>query len=122
MPSTTPDLRIATARGLSGSVRLGGGGETSRDGAPGFASATGSPATGPVCNFASAGHIASKLALGTELAGGEAGAGVEGAADRQPASRLLAAMPDPPPPGAGAADCRPNPPRSAPGCTAGARL
>src|SRR6478609_6376541 len=108
MPSTTPDLRIATARGLSGSVRLGGGGETSRDGAPGFASATGSPATGPVCNFASAGHIASKLALGTERAGGEAGAGVEGAADRQP--------------GASAADCRPNPPRSAPGCTAGARL
>src|SRR6476661_6142739 len=103
MPSTIPDLRIATARGLSGSVRFGGGGEASRNGAPGFASAAGSPATGPFCNFASAGHIASKLALGNERAGGGAGAGagagagIEGAGGRQP------------PPGAGA-DRRPSPP------------
>ena len=46
----------------SGSARLAEAARPSRDGASGFAPGFGSPATGPLEGFASAGHMASKLA------------------------------------------------------------
>src|SRR5512140_2651170 len=75
MPSTTPDLRIATVRGfaISGSARLVAG-KASRasasDFGSGFGAPAGVPADGPLAlfpstlpsTFPSAGHMASKLA------------------------------------------------------------
>src|SRR5262249_11434822 len=93
---------MAAARGFSGSARLGGGGPwASRGGATGFASA-GSPIVGAFGNLASAGHMASKLALGRVRTGGETVAGAGGVRDRQPGSRFLSATPDPTPADAGA--------------------
>src|SRR5262249_8976052 len=103
MPSTTPDLRMAAARGFSRSPRLGGGAWASRGGATGFVSA-GSAIVGAFGNFASAGHMASKLALGSGRAGGGTAAGAGGAGDRQPASRFLSVTPDPTGTGAAGGD------------------
>src|SRR5215471_2696028 len=97
MPSTTPDLRMAAARGFSASTRLGGGGACA-----GFAS--GSLTGGPFGTFASAGHMASKLGLWSGRTGGDGAAGADAAGERQSGSRFLSDRPGPPDVGAAGAN------------------
>src|SRR5258708_19251133 len=99
MPSTAPDVRMATARGFwsSRSARLGEVPPASRADESTFGSGLNSPAGGLFGNFPSAGHMASKLAVWSGRACGGGPESTGGGGERQPPidSRLLSPMPDP---------------------------